>query len=103
MRPDDIEATFVPCRGSDVAGIELDGEMVLGRLAPDSDALTTYALNATASIVWQCFDGSGTIDEISRDLADVSGTDVGVIGRDILALARDLGRAGLLAGVEEDA
>jgi peroxiredoxin len=98
---EDIDGSFVPVAVRDVATVELDGEMVLARIPAGMSHLQTFALNQTASIVWQCFDGSGTLDEIVTDVADAFGADVDVVSADVLALARELGAAGLLVGVRE--
>ena len=58
MRAADIDARFVPRRPDDSCTEELDGECVI--LATTAGRL--HHLNASASIVWSCFDGSGTMD-----------------------------------------
>ena len=77
-------------------------EIVLGRIVAGTARVQTAALNESASIVWHCFDGSGTIDEIAVDIADVFGASVEGVRADVVALVREVGGAGFLAGVRED-
>jgi thiol-disulfide isomerase/thioredoxin len=103
LRPDEIDGSFVPHARPDVAEVLVGRELVIGRLAPGTTFLETCALNESASIVWQCFDGTGTIDEIAADIADVFEVDVEAIRADVLGLTRDLGAVGFLFGVSEPA
>jgi peroxiredoxin len=98
---EEIDGGFVPAARADVVSVEVDGEMVIGYLPEGESHLRTHALNATASIVWRCFDGSGTLDEIVADIADAFGTDVEVVRADVLDLAQQAGALGLLVGVRE--
>lgn len=94
----DIGEGFAPHVRASVAGVELDGETVL--LDDESGAMHT--LNPTATVVWSCFDGSGTVAEIAADVADAYGADPTTVTSDVLELARALGRQGLLVGVAPD-
>jgi peroxiredoxin len=96
-----IDGAFVPRAQPDVALVAVGHEIVLGRIAEGTPYLQTCALNESGSIVWQCFDGSGTIDEIAADIADVFGADIEAVRDDIGALAREVGSAGFLVGVRE--
>ena len=96
MRAADIDPTFVPRRSAATCTEVLDGESVI----LDDAANLLHHLNATATVVWTCFDGSGSIAEIAADLAHGFGTDPDATVADVVALARDLGAAGLLDGVE---
>jgi hypothetical protein len=102
ITPELIDGSFVPKVREDVANVEVDGETVVARLAEGSPQLRTHWLNAIGSIVWQCFDGSGTLDEIVADLADGFAADIEVVREDVTALARRAGQLGLLAGVREE-
>lgn len=99
---DEIDGGFVPEARSDVAVVHVGGEIVLGRIADGTTCLQTCALNETGSIVWQCFDGSGTVDEISADIAEVFGADIEAVSADVTALARQVGGAGFLVGVHDE-
>jgi len=90
-----IDSTFVPVKRNDVTEVVLEGEAVV--LAEGS--VTAHYLNETGTLVWGTFDGSATIDELATDFASAFEADVDVVGGDILSLARDVGRAGLLVGV----
>ncbi len=60
-----------------------------------------HVLGGTGTLVWQCFDGAGTLAEIASDLSEAFGAPFEVVAEDVLALTRSLGRAGLIAGVDE--
>ncbi len=94
--PDDVvTATFVATSRPDVAQVEIDGEIVLY----DDRAKVMHRLSPTAGQVWRCLDGSGSLAEISADLADVYQADPGQVLADVVATARRFGSAGLLVGV----
>jgi peroxiredoxin len=101
LRPEALDGSFVPRARPDVAAVHVGAELVIGRIAPDTTYLETCALNESAAIVWQCFDGSGTIDEIAADIADVFEIDLDGVRADVLRLARDVGGIGFLFGVSE--
>ncbi len=89
----DIDGSFVPTPQDDVVQLEVGAELVLMR------GNRTFALNPSASLVWRCFDGTGDLDEVAADLADVLGADAEVVHTDVLDVARDLAVMGMLAGV----
>lgn len=91
---DTIDGSFVP-RRSAVASVELDGETVLA--AGRGQAF--FRLDPVASLVWSCFDGSGTAEEIARDLAAELHAAPEVVCDDVVALARTLGELCFLEGV----
>jgi peroxiredoxin len=92
---DQMNETFVPVKRADVTEVVLDGEAVV--LAEGS--VTAHYLNEIGTLVWGTFDGSATIDELAADFASAFGVDLDLVRGDILSLARDVGRAGLLVGV----
>ncbi len=96
---EEIDGAFVP-RRSPVASVQLDGETVLaGGPGP-----SFYRLDPVASLVWSCLDGSGTAEEIARDLAAEFGAPPSVVAGDVVALTRTLGRLCFVEGVHcEDA
>lgn len=98
MRAADIDPAFVPRRSDATCTEVLDGESVI----LDDAANLLHHLNATATVVWTCFDGNGTIGEIAADLAHGFETDADATVAEVLALARALGAAGLLDGVEPE-
>jgi hypothetical protein len=101
ISPDDIDGSFVPRARPDVGAVVVDREIVLGLVVDESAWLQSAGLNESASIVWHCFDGSGTIDEIAGDIASVFGAETAGVRADVLTLARAVGGAGFLVGVHE--
>jgi peroxiredoxin len=100
LAPEEIDSSFVPKARPDVAVVHVGSEIVLGRIAEGTSYLQTCALNESGSIVWQCFDGSGSIDDIAADIADVFSAGIEAVGADVAALARAVGGAGFLVGVQ---
>lgn len=98
MRAADIDASFVPRRTPRACTEVLDGECVI----LDDDGNHLHHLNPSATLVWSCFDGTGTVAEIARDLAAEFGSDPATTEADVLALTSDLGARGLLVDVEGD-
>ena len=90
-----IDGSFVPVRRGSVASVEIGGEGVL----LDQITIKVHLLDPIANVVWSCMDGSGTIDELAADLSDAFGVSLEQVRRDILVLATELGRRGLLEGV----
>lgn len=88
---DGLDGSCAPRRRAELAHVELDGETVLL-----DDAGTLYQLDAVATIVWRCLDGSATIDSLAVDLSDAFHEDVERVRSDVLALARQLRHLGLL-------
>lgn len=98
LAPDSIDGSFVP-RRSDVASVEVDGETVI---AGGRGRATYYRLDPVASLVWSCFDGSGSAEEIAHDLAAELGAPAEVVSGDVMALTRALGHLCFLEGVACD-
>jgi Coenzyme PQQ synthesis protein D (PqqD) len=93
ISPDAIGPDFTPQRGTAVHTVEIDGEAVL------LDEGHLHLLNATGSLVWACFDGTGTIAEIATDISEGLGAHYEAVLDDTLAIARQLGGEGLLESV----
>src|SRR4029079_14691280 len=89
IEPEESDGDFVPHARSDVAAVHVERESVIGAVPEGSSYLQTCALNESGSIVWQCFDGSGTIDEIAADIAAVFDAAPEAIAADVLTIARD--------------
>ncbi len=64
---DAIDAAFTAMARRDVVAVDVDGEIILY----DDSRGVLHRLNPTASALWQCLDGSGTLGEIAADMADV--------------------------------
>lgn len=101
IAPEAIDGGFVPTARPGVGAVVVDREIVLGVIAAGTSRVQTAALNESGAIVWQCFDGSGTIDEIAADIASVFGAEIAGVRGDVVALARAVGAAGYLVGVHE--
>lgn len=95
MQPDEITADTVVRPHDDVAGVEIDGESVLY----DQRSGALHHLDTTATLVWAYLDGSDPLRDVAVELAQAAGAPVDVVERDVVALAHDLGRRGLLDGV----
>lgn len=95
MRPQEIGPDFVADVRPTVGRVDIGGEAVL----LDSATGVLHRLEPLGAIVWSCFDGSGTVDEISEDLSAEFGAARGEVCADVVGLARQLGELGLLSGV----
>jgi hypothetical protein len=94
---DAIDAAFTATARSDVVAVDVDGEIVLY----DDSRGVLHRLNPTASALWQCLDGNGTLGEIAADMADVFRVDGDRVLVDVLMAAREFAQQGLLVGVGE--
>lgn len=92
---DAIDEAFVPKPGEAVASVELDGEAVIY----DERSGSIHLLNPTASVLWQCFDGSGDLGGLITDVSETFQIDRETAARDVLEVARNVGRLGLLDGI----
>jgi PqqD family protein of HPr-rel-A system len=84
--------TALPIARADVEHVVVDGEVVVY----DERDGTLHHLNATATLVWQCCDGRGAVDDLVGELADAYGAPRERIASDVHALLGDLRRRGLL-------
>jgi hypothetical protein len=95
---DDLGPDFVPRRAPSTHTVEIDGEAIV----LDEEQNRLHLLNASATVVWTCCDGSGTLAEIAHDLADTVDRPADQLVSELVALARTLGAEGLLDGVSPD-
>jgi hypothetical protein len=93
ITPNEIDGKFVPRPRPDLVEIQVGPETVLLGRKP-------YALNGTAALVWKCFDGEVTLDELIADVTAATGVDEATIRSDVLTLTRGLASLGMLEGVE---
>ena len=93
-----IGPDFVPLRAPSTHTVELDGEAIL----LDEARNRLHLLNTTATLVWSFCDGSNTLGDIARDLAEVVEMPTARVSDELVALARKLAAEGLLDGVEPD-
>lgn len=98
MDPEDIDGRFVATHADHVAAVELDGEAVLYH----EELRTVCVLNPTATVVWNCLDGSSDLDSLCVDLAAAFSVEMEAIRQDVLGIVREFGRQGLLSEVEPD-
>lgn len=99
VRTDEITLDLVPRPRGDLSSVEVDGEAVV--YTPRGGV---HRLDRLATVLWRCFDGTTSLRELADDLADVFADEhLARLRGDLLVYARDLGRAGLLDGVEPGA
>jgi hypothetical protein len=73
--------------------VAVDGETIVY----EETTQTLHRLDQRGSLVWGCLDGIGTVEEISRDIAEVFGIDESTVRQDVDALLDRLHEASLLA------
>lgn len=78
------------------AAVELDGNVAIY----DDVGQMLIMLNSSAAVIWECCDGSTTVDEMVRDLAAAHPDDAAVIGEDVRQTLRKLAELGLVTDAE---
>jgi hypothetical protein len=96
--PGTADGTERPSRSTEVAEAVLDGEAVLYH----ERYQTVCVLNPTATLIWSQLDGEVTVDDLAADLVAAFAVDGDTILADVVVTLRDLGRHGLLEGVDPD-
>lgn len=81
-----------------VAAAEIDERAVLF----DEDTGRLHSLDPIATVVWGCLDGTATLRDVAGEIAAAFGADPAMVADDVLRLARELGRQGVLDGVAAD-
>lgn len=92
--PEAIVESSVVRRRPDVATVAVGADAVLVD-EPDGRA---HAVNATGALIWECLDGLGDLAGLVDDVAAEFGADRQTVADDVVGLARDLARLGLLEG-----
>jgi hypothetical protein len=92
---DELTLDATPRLDDAIAIVEVGDESVLY----DETTGALHQLDRVGTIVCQLFDGSTSIRAMAGELADAFGADRDVVARDVLEMARTLGRAGVLAGI----
>lgn len=98
-RPVGPDGRFAPAHAPGVAALDVagDGETVL----VDERTGALHVVNPTAALLWHCFDGVSTIDEICTDVAEAVGAPFAQVRDDTLAVVAQLEGLGLLSTGEE--
>jgi hypothetical protein len=90
--PAAVNADLVVARAAGVRALPLgDGRMLL-----DQDVGAFLAVSPTGAIVWECLDGSASLRDICRDLAEVLDAPLPTVLEDTLALVRRMAERGLV-------
>lgn len=97
MDADRIDEHTVPRVRTDVAAVDVGGELVLHD--PGRDA--TRRLGATATVVWHCLDGTSAIGEIADDVVAALGAERDAAVADLVRHVRRFARSGLLVDPAE--
>lgn len=87
-----VPADYRPRKCADV--LELD--MGDGAILYDNEARLVHHLNPSATLVWQLCDGSGTTQELARDIAGEFGLDEGTVFDQVTAVIAELDALGLV-------
>jgi len=82
----------LPVASNQVSAVELDGEAVLY----NERTASLHVLNPTATIIWACCDGAGSIAEIAADVADAFALDRDAVVADVISTVRDFAALELL-------
>ena len=98
MDPAAIDLAFVPRRRAGLTTIGSGAEQIVLDQATDRP----HPLSATAALVWSFIDGGASLEEFAVDLVDVLGLDPHEVRVQLVELARDLARRGLLDGFDPD-
>jgi Coenzyme PQQ synthesis protein D (PqqD) len=95
VRPDWPDGGSRPQRRAGATAVELDDNVALY----DEVGQLLIMLNSSAAAVWQCCDGSTTLDAMVRRLAEAHHADADVahaIGEDVRLTVRKLAELGLV-------
>jgi hypothetical protein len=98
ITPDGIDPRFRPLPRAGIAAEELDGQVVLYDVSTGG----VHLLNPMASLLWSCFDGETTLDDVGADVADVFDQPRDTALDAVVGMARELARLGALDGVIPD-
>jgi hypothetical protein len=81
-----------PRQQSELVQVEIDGETIVYEF----HSQTLHRLDQRGTLVWGCLDGTATVAEISRDIAEIFGADESSVRSDVEALVTQLHTANLL-------
>lgn len=81
----------IPRKSPQIIARRTGDEYVLVPVTNDiADMTSMYTLNETGAFIWDRIDGSSTIDDIARALADEYGEQLETTRRDVLSCLADL-------------
>lgn len=92
-----LNSDSTPAVRPDLTAVEVDGELVIY----DDSRRRLHRLNPSATILWNCLDGSATLREIADDIAEALAANPTSVLSDIVALAVHLDEEGLLQASEQ--
>ncbi len=95
LTPDEMGPTYAPRPRPTTISQRLDDEVLL----IDGRTGRMHVLNSSAAIIWECLDGSVTLEELAVELAEAFGADRETVLRDTMTVAREVAARGLLDGV----
>jgi hypothetical protein len=87
-------AALKPKVRQDLVAVDIDSEAVVY----DPEEALLHHLNPTAAVVFKLCDGSGTIRELSEDIAEVLGMPFDTVQRQVRRVVSQFKREGLLEG-----
>ena len=96
MRPEWPDGRSRPMRREGAAAVELDDNVALY----DEVGQLLIMLNSSAAAVWNCCDGTTTLDDMVHELAEAHRADPAAlhsIGEDVRLTVRKLAELGLVA------
>lgn len=94
ISPLDIDAAYVPVPNPSVQEVAVGPDLVLL-----DGWQSASVVSPVGSLIWGSFDGHASVGQIAAELAQATGTDVGVVRGDVIEFARHAGFQGLLDGV----
>ena len=95
LSADGIDGAFVPEPAPGIQTAECDGGAVLY----DEARARLHVLDPLAALIWGCFDGTASLDEIVADVSEVLEIDAGDARQAVSTLTRLVASRGLLAGI----
>jgi predicted transcriptional regulator YheO len=87
-------AALKPKVREDLVVVDIDGEAVVY----DPAEVLLHHLNPTATVVFKLCDGSGTVRELSEDIAEVLGMSMDRVSRQVRRVVTQFKQEGLLDG-----
>jgi PqqD family protein of HPr-rel-A system len=84
---------------SDLTFVQIEGEAILY----DPEAVRLHHLNPSAALIFQLCDGSGTVKELARDIAEELGLPQDDITRQVRRVVEHFKHSGILDGKRKKA